>query len=215
MGGRPCRVDAAGLARVARAVAESRRGPGARADELARSEVLSRLTASTVVLASVRPGASGTCDLEARPDLQGALVVLDAGRVLAMVGGGTNIGFNRALAARRQLGSTWKPLVYEAALDLGWLPDDLLDNRRAAFPFRGVWYYPQADHVSAAWVSMTEAAQRSENLASTWLLAHLLDRLVPAQVLRLAGAAGLLAAEGESVDAWTCLLYTSPSPRDS
>jgi membrane peptidoglycan carboxypeptidase len=215
VGGRPCAVDDAGIARITRAVAESRRGPGARADEVARSEVLGRLTPGTVVLASVRPGATGTCDLEARPALQGALVVVDAGRVLAMVGGGTNIGYNRAVTARRQLGSTWKPLVYEAALDLGWLPDDLLDNRRAAFPFRGVWYYPQADHVSAPWVSMIEAAQRSENLASTWLLAHLLDRATPGQVVRLAGAAGLLPAEGESADAWTARLRDRegiPSP---
>ncbi len=60
------------------------------------------------------------------PNLQGALVAMDphTGRVYAMAGG-YSFGlsqYNRAVQARRQPGSSFKPLVYAAALDAGWTP---------------------------------------------------------------------------------------------
>jgi penicillin-binding protein 1A len=57
---------------------------------------------------------------------QAALVSLDGyGRMLAMVGG-ADYGaspYNRAIAARRQAGSSWKPFVYLTALEAGRTPD--------------------------------------------------------------------------------------------
>lgn len=57
------------------------------------------------------------------PYLQGLAVVIDArtGAVLAMVGGRdfNDSKFNRAVQARRQAGSTFKPIVYSAALRAG------------------------------------------------------------------------------------------------
>ncbi len=60
------------------------------------------------------------------PEVEGALVAMDphTGRVLAMVGGfsyGTS-QFNRATQAMRQPGSSFKPIVYAAALDNGYTP---------------------------------------------------------------------------------------------
>jgi len=59
---------------------------------------------------------------------QGAVVVLDAatGAVRAMVGGRDRRGggFNRAVLARRQPGSAFKPFVWLAALEKGMHPDD-------------------------------------------------------------------------------------------
>jgi len=59
---------------------------------------------------------------------QGAVVVLDAatGGVRAMVGGRDRRGggFNRAVLARRQPGSSFKPFVWLAALEKGLHPDD-------------------------------------------------------------------------------------------
>ncbi len=58
------------------------------------------------------------------------MVVQDpwTGRVLAMVGGFSydQSQFNRATQALRQPGSSFKPLVYAAALDNGYTPSSLV-----------------------------------------------------------------------------------------
>ncbi|MBI2719928.1 MAG: penicillin-binding protein 1A [Rhizobiales bacterium] len=60
------------------------------------------------------------------PDVEGALVAMDphTGRVLALVGGFSygRSQFNRAVQAMRQPGSSFKPIVYAAALDNGFTP---------------------------------------------------------------------------------------------
>ena len=59
-----------------------------------------------------------------------ALVLERDGAVLAMVGGRsyTDSQFNRAVSARRQPGSAFKPLVYLAALEAGYTPETLVDD---------------------------------------------------------------------------------------
>lgn len=195
VGGRPCKVDGTALDRAASIVTRARTGnANARGDDAARAALHESLP-GRVVLASVRE--PGVCDLELRPRLQGAVVALQDGQVRALVGGNDNRNFNRASSAERQLGSTWKPVVYLAAVQLGWSPTDLLDNRRGAFSFRGTWYYPHPDHASDAFVSMSLAGARSENLASVWLLAHLTDPLNDEQLRRLATLVGLGPEPGE------------------
>ena len=60
------------------------------------------------------------------PDVEGALVAMDphTGRVLSLVGGFSygKSQFNRAVQAMRQPGSSFKPIVYAAALDNGYSP---------------------------------------------------------------------------------------------
>ncbi len=64
------------------------------------------------------------------PEIEGALVAMDphTGRVLAMTGGYSHnkSQFNRAVQARRQPGSAFKPFVYLAALDKGFTPSTLI-----------------------------------------------------------------------------------------
>jgi penicillin-binding protein 1A len=64
------------------------------------------------------------------PEVSGALVAMDpqTGRVLAMVGGFSydQSQFNRATQALRQPGSSFKPLVYAAALDNGYTPSTVV-----------------------------------------------------------------------------------------
>ncbi len=64
------------------------------------------------------------------PEVSGAIVVEDpwTGRVLAMVGGFSydQSQFNRATQALRQPGSSFKPIVYAAALDNGYTPSTLI-----------------------------------------------------------------------------------------
>ncbi|WP_196260380.1 transglycosylase domain-containing protein [Pelagibacterium limicola] len=66
---------------------------------------------------------------ESRRFNQAALVAMDTeGRVRALVGGVdyTQSQYNRAVTARRQPGSTFKPFVYLAALQQGYTPDTLM-----------------------------------------------------------------------------------------
>lgn len=65
------------------------------------------------------------------PEVSGGMVVEDvgSGRVLAMQGGFAMSGgaaFNRAVQAMRQPGSTFKPIVYSAALDNGMTPASII-----------------------------------------------------------------------------------------
>ena len=68
----------------------------------------------------------GLYHLMQMPDVDGALVAMDphTGRVLALVGGFSygRSQFNRAVQALRQPGSSFKPIVYAAALDNGYSP---------------------------------------------------------------------------------------------
>jgi len=185
-----CRVDQEAVGRVAKMLARSaQKKHRVSANAESRAAVFSGLSKGAVLRVSLREvprDGELLCDPELRPELQGAVVVLNEGRLLAMVGGNDNQHFNRATSAQRQFGSTWKPLVYLAALQLGWLPDDALDNRRAVFPFEGTWYYPRPDHTPEDWVSMAWAGTRSENLASIWLMFHLFDRLNEEQFRQVA-----------------------------
>jgi penicillin-binding protein 1A len=72
----------------------------------------------------------GAWSLRSIPEVSGGMVVEEVatGRVLAMQGGfdarGSN--FNRATQALRQPGSTFKPIVYSAALDNGMTPASII-----------------------------------------------------------------------------------------
>ena len=66
------------------------------------------------------------------PQIGGATVVMDphTGRILALVGGFSfaESQFDRAVQARRQPGSAFKPIVYAAALDNGYTPASIVNN---------------------------------------------------------------------------------------
>lgn len=64
------------------------------------------------------------------PEVNGGIIAIDpfTGRILSMVGGYsfTQSQFNRAVQARRQPGSSFKPFVYAAALDNGYTPVSII-----------------------------------------------------------------------------------------
>jgi penicillin-binding protein 1A len=75
------------------------------------------------------PNKEGKYSLEQIPQVQGALVAMDVatGAVKAMVGGfDSSSDFNRAVQAKRQVGSAFKPFVYAAALERGYTPASII-----------------------------------------------------------------------------------------
>jgi penicillin-binding protein 1A len=76
--------------------------------------------------------------LEQEPIVEGALVALDnrTGQIRAMVGGFSfdRSKFNRATQAYRQMGSTFKPVVFTAAIDRGFTPASILVDAPVAYP---------------------------------------------------------------------------------
>ncbi len=83
-----------------------------------------------VAVERVEAEAGGVWALRQIPEVEGALVAMDphTGHVLAMVGGydPERSEFNRAIQARRQPGSAFKPFVYLAALQEGYTPATLV-----------------------------------------------------------------------------------------
>jgi penicillin-binding protein 1A len=143
-------------------------------------------------------------DLEKYPELQGGALVLRNGAIQAMVGGMENQHYNRAVTARRPMGSAMKPLVYAAALQLGWNSADTLDNRRNVFVYQNQAYFPRPfQEIKHEQVSLSWAGVLSENLASIWLLYHLCDQLPPGRFAELAEHLGLARGTGETVAAYT------------
>jgi penicillin-binding protein 1A len=72
----------------------------------------------------------GQWSLQQVPAVGGALVAMDphTGRVLAIVGGFSFAAsqFDRATQARRQPGSSFKPIIYTTAMDNGYMPSSII-----------------------------------------------------------------------------------------
>jgi membrane peptidoglycan carboxypeptidase len=158
-----------------------------------------------IILTSVRElskdSGQAQLDIEQDPTVQGGVVVLEKGEIRAMVGGNPNINYNRAMYAKREPGSVFKPLLYLAALTLGWNNLDEIYNKRTVFVFQNQFYFPRPDHTPESdSVSMTMAGARSENVASVYLLFNLLSKLTKEQFFKVAEIAGMLQQENESYD---------------
>ena len=102
---------------------------------------------------------------------QGAVVVLDAasGAVRAMVGGRDfhTSPFNRAVLARRQPGSSFKPFVWLAALEKGMTPDDTVLDAPLHI---GSWSPVNFERRFFGEITLEEALAQSINTASVRLL---------------------------------------------
>ncbi|MHB8832920.1 MAG: penicillin-binding protein 1A [Desulfobacteria bacterium] len=108
--------------------------------------------------------------------LQGALLCMDpaTGGVLAMVGGVDFAAsqFNRALQARRQPGSAFKPVVYSAALDKGKTLVSTVDDSPIELvrSETEIWKPKNYDGTFLGPIPLLEALAKSRNLATVRLL---------------------------------------------
>jgi penicillin-binding protein 1A len=100
---------------------------------------------------------------------QGALVAMTpTGAVRAMVGGRNyaESQFNRAVAAKRQPGSAFKPFVYLTALEHGLTPDTVREDKPIAL--KG-WKPENYGHQYLGPVTLTQALSQSLNTVSVRL----------------------------------------------
>ncbi|CVK17380.1 transglycosylase domain-containing protein [Sporomusa sphaeroides] len=99
---------------------------------------------------------------------QGALVAIDPhnGHIKAMVGGRGNDQFNRAVLAERQPGSAFKPFVYLAALESGFTPASIIDDKPISF---GSWSPMNYDRRFRGPVTMRTALEQSLNVVTVKL----------------------------------------------
>ena len=111
--------------------------------------------------------------------LEGALVALEpaSGEIQVMVGGldYARSQFNRAVQAKRQPGSAFKPFVYTAALERGFSPASLLEDFPISYsiPQNGRqmdWAPENYDHQFRGSVTLRRALEESINVPTVRLL---------------------------------------------
>ncbi|NJR14024.1 MAG: penicillin-binding protein, partial [Phyllobacteriaceae bacterium] len=118
---------------------------------------------------------------------QGALVAVDStGAVRALVGGVdyAKSQFDRAASAKRQPGSAFKPFVYLAALEAGYSPDSVVDDKPVRF---GKWTPENYKDKYYGPVTLTTALSKSLNSVA----AQLAMQVGPERVVQTAMRMGI------------------------
>lgn len=130
---------------------------------------------------------------------QAAIVVMSAdGAVRGMVGGRDSKvsgAFNRAVQAKRQTGSAFKPFVYAAALDLGYSPNDTVEDAPLTIdiPGSGQWSPRNYTNEFYGTVTLTRALRDSLNIPAV-KVSEFVGRDVVRQVANSFGLESDLAA---------------------
>ena len=103
--------------------------------------------------------------------LQGAMVTIDAknGEVISIIGGkGFKTGnFNRAVQAKRQVGSSFKPFIYYTALEKGYEENLVVEDSRIVY---GTWAPRNFGERYYNGMTLMQGFDRSQNIVSIKLL---------------------------------------------
>jgi penicillin-binding protein 1A len=114
--------------------------------------------------------------LEQEPLVQGAIIAIEpsTGYIRAMVGGYdfNKSEFNRAVFARRQAGSAFKPIIYAAAMDYGYTPASIILDAPVTYPSEqlGEWEPTNYDGKYHGPTRLREALAYSRNIVTIKLL---------------------------------------------
>lgn len=120
--------------------------------------------------------ANGVMDAAWRGATQAALVAMDpkTGYIKAMVGGVdyTKTQFNIAADGRRQPGSSFKPIIYTAAIDSGLINENtpILDSPVSYPGATGTWSPKNDDNYFRGWVTAKRAMAMSINVPAIKVL---------------------------------------------
>ncbi|RUV54053.1 penicillin-binding protein, partial [Mesorhizobium sp. M1A.F.Ca.IN.022.02.1.1] len=122
-----------------------------------------------VIFVQKNDGADGAYSLRQVPEVEGGLIAMDphTGCVLAMVGGFSyaQSEFNRATQAMRQPGSSFKPIVYSAALDNGYTPASvIMDGPITIQSGNTSWTPKNYDGTVAGPATLRSGIEKSRNL---------------------------------------------------
>ncbi len=135
-----------------------------------------------------------TAALEPAPTVQGALISmeLESGKVRVLMGGKDfqDSSFNRAVQARRQPGSAFKPIIYAAAIERGYGPNSILYDEPLSLPGGRpgqIWSPQNYDHTYSGPITLATALARSRNVPAVRMMMTL---GVPA-VARMAKTLGI------------------------
>jgi penicillin-binding protein 1A len=120
---------------------------------------------------------SNSITLSIHPKVQSALVSLNpsSGEILALVGGYNfrNSQFNRAIQAKPQLGSNFKPFLYAAAFENGFSPASIIIDSPLVFDDQNleeIWRPRNASGKFYGPTRLREALVQSRNVVSVKLL---------------------------------------------
>lgn len=123
------------------------------------------------------PTQEGSWVFTQTPQVQAALVSLSPkdGAIEALVGGLSfgQSNYNRAVQAKRQPGSSFKPFIYSAALDAGYTASSLINDAPIVYMEEGMdkaWRPKNDNNTFLGPIRMREALYRSRNLVSIRLL---------------------------------------------
>jgi penicillin-binding protein 1A len=146
-------------------------------------QLISRGDLAYVKILSIGPGSKARVRIEEDSGAQGALLAIDnaTGEVKAMVGGRdfNQSKFNRATQALRQVGSSFKPYVYTAAVDQGATPEDGILDTPATFMTDSGPYSPHNyDEKFEGAITLRQALAESRNIPAVKLAQHLGIRTV-------------------------------------
>jgi len=122
-----------------------------------------------VKILALAPDGKARVSLERDSGAQGALLAIDnpSGGIKAMVGGRdfNESKFNRATQALRQVGSSFKPYVYTAAIDQGAKPDDTILDAPVTFQTASGPYTPHNyDEKFEGTITLRRALAQSRNI---------------------------------------------------
>ncbi|MFO0752670.1 MAG: PBP1A family penicillin-binding protein [Thermodesulfovibrionales bacterium] len=121
-------------------------------------------------------GRNVTFSLEQEPEVEGALAAVEpeTGYIRALVGGYnfTKSEYNRAVYAKRQPGSSFKPLIYAAALEHNFTPASLIDDAPVSYSggIDGEWKPENYDHKYYGPTRLREALAYSRNVVTIKLV---------------------------------------------
>ncbi len=118
--------------------------------------------------------------LEQTPLVEGALIAIEhrTGQILAMVGGYSfqRSKFNRATQALRQLGSTFKAILYSAAIDRGYTAATILMDDPATYevgPEQPLYQPTNYDQKYEGPITLRRALEKSRNVPAVAVMAEL------------------------------------------